>query len=159
MLAPTKWPFRPPLFLRQFWFCMSIFFLSLLLVGTGNYANGDGPLKEKCWHLPSLLPPKYTHTTNTPFSELSFGPVCSVCLFWLSLKHTLTIAAIFLVPLPFFYPFWPIWVKPDRCWDRKSERCQPLWQTILGYLTLEEGEQKQWKLSCLKRKCALISCY
>lgn len=41
---------------------MSISFLSLLLVRNGNYANGDGPLKEKCWHLPSFLPPKYTHT-------------------------------------------------------------------------------------------------
>lgn len=34
-----------------------------------------GRLKEKCWHLPSLLPPKYTHIMHTPFMELSFGPV------------------------------------------------------------------------------------
>lgn len=52
-----------------------------------------GTMKEKCWHLPSRLPPKYTHITHTAFSELSSGPVWGVCLFWLSLKRTLTIAA------------------------------------------------------------------
>lgn len=67
----------------------------------GNYANGDGHYEEKVLTSPVPAAPKYTHIMHTPFSQLSFGPVWGVCLFWLSLKHALTIAAILPVPQPF----------------------------------------------------------
>lgn len=60
--------------------------------------------------------PLKTHTSCTPHSVslalAQFG------LFWLSLKHMLTIAGILPVPHPFFCPFCPILFILDRCWDR-----------------------------------------
>lgn len=58
--------------------------------------------KKKCWHLSSSLPPKYTHTSCAHYSP---SPLLAqfwwVCLFWLSLKHNLTIADILPAPHPF----------------------------------------------------------
>lgn len=114
-------------------------------------------MKEECWHLPSMLPPKHTHVMLTPFSVLSFGPVWWVCLFWLSLKHTQTIAAI--LPAPSFHSPMAVLVWVDRCWDVKTECCQQLYQTILGYLTSEKKENRLRVASCLKKSVLWLAAF
>lgn len=75
---------------------------------------------------------------RAPFSRLSFWPsLRCLCLFWLSLKHGLTIADVLPAPHPFILPI-PEPFESD--WTGAGTRCQlPLCQAILGYLTLERN--------------------
>lgn len=111
----------------QIGFCSSISLFSLLPAANKKYANGDGHSKEKCWHLSSPPAPKYTHIALAPFSQRSSWPSFRcLCLFWLSLKHDLTIADVLPAPHPFILPTAePFWVGLDRCWDKMPAAIVP----------------------------------
>lgn len=54
-----------------------------------------------------ILAAPFTHT-HRPLRKLSFGQEKAFCLFWLSLKLTLTIATILPRLCPLSCPLWPI---------------------------------------------------
>lgn len=97
--------FLSPLLPCQFGFCSSISLFSLLPVASKKICKWRWTLNRKNVDISCLRRPLNTHESRALFSLLSSWPSFRcLCLFWLSLKHGLTITDVFPAPHPFILP-------------------------------------------------------